>query len=275
MANVCRHRNTTIVEGAGNVPSLQCPYHRWTYSLDGRLRSAPGMDGIDDFALDDHCLEPLAVERWQGWVFVNLDRDASPLAPQLRGLEAICAPYELAAMRRVGVLHYHQSWNWKITLENFAESYHHAGTHPSTLQAIFPGERSWAEPNDGGPWMNLDHVSLDESQPPFTASAVFPLHLFSIVRPFGLAWFRLEVHDVEDVDLELQAFVAPEHADDPTVAQLFVEGLRAINDEDVVVNRRTAQGLRSRFARPGRISRLEMACWQFRRWWLAQMTASG
>jgi hypothetical protein len=208
-------------------------------------------------------------------VFVNLDRDAAPLAPQLAGLDAICAPYDLAAMRRVGVLHYHQTWNWKVTLENFAESYHHAGTHPTTLQTTFPGERSRAEPNGGAPWMNLDHVSLEPSLDPFTASAVFPLHLFSIVRPFGLAWFRLEVHDVEDVDLELQAFLAPEHVDDPVIAQLVLDSLRSINDEDVVVNRRTARGLHSRFAQPGRISRLEMACWQFRQWWLARMTAPG
>jgi nitrite reductase/ring-hydroxylating ferredoxin subunit len=273
LANVCRHRNTTIVEGTGNVPSLQCPYHRWTYRLDGQLLAAPNMDGIDDFTAEDVCLPQLAVETWHGWVFVNLDANAAPLAPQLAGLEVICAPYDLAAMKRVGVLHYHQTWNWKITLENFAESYHHAGTHGATLQPIYPGERSWAEPNGGEPWMSLDHVSLDASQEPFTASTVFPMHLFSIVRPFGLVWFRLEVHDVEDVDLELQAFVAPEYVGDDAVAQLFVEGLRAINDEDVIVNRRTGRGLHSRFAEPGRLSRLEEGCRQFRAWWLAQMTA--
>lgn len=273
LANVCPHRNATIVEGAGNVPSMQCPYHRWTFRLDGRLLSAPNMDGIDDFAVADVCLPRLAVETWLGWVFVNLDQDAPPLAQQVTGLERICAQYDLASMRRVGVLHYHQTWNWKVTLENFAESYHHAGVHGATLQPIFPGERSWAEPNGGEPWMSLDHVSVDASQEPFTASAVFPLHMFSIVRPFGLVWFRMEVHDVEDVDLELHGFMAPDRAGDAGVARLFLDGLRAINDEDVVINRRTARGLHSRYARPGRVSRLEEGCWQFRRWWLAQMAS--
>jgi len=271
MANVCRHRNTTIAEGRGNVASLQCPYHRWTYRLDGQLLAAPNMDGIDGFTVDEICLPPLAVDTWLGWVFVNMKVDAAPLAPQLTGLEAICAAYDLASMQRVGVLHYHQTWNWKITLENFAESYHHAGVHGTTLQPIFPGERSWAEPNNGQPWMSLDHVSLDDTQPPFTASAAFPLLMFSIVRPFGLVWFRLEVHDVEDVDLDLQGFLSPEHANDDGVAHLFLDGLRMINDEDVIVNRRTAQGLHSRYAQPGRISRLEAGCHQFRQWWIAQM----
>ena len=271
VANVCRHRGTTIIEDAGNVASLQCPYHRWTYRLDGQLLSAPHMEGIDGFVIGDVCLPRFAVDTWLGWVFVNLDPDAAPLAPQLDGLAAICAPYDLASMRRVGVLYYHQTWNWKITLENFAESYHHAGVHGSTLQPIFPGERSWAEPNGGAPWMSLDHVSLDSNQPPFTASAVFPLHLFSIVRPFGLVWFRLEVHDVDDVDLELHGFLSPEHANDAGVTQLFLNGLRAINDEDVMINRRTAHGLRSRFAQPGRVSTLEAGCYQFRQWWLERM----
>jgi phenylpropionate dioxygenase-like ring-hydroxylating dioxygenase large terminal subunit len=163
LANVCRHRNTTIVEGTGTVSSLQCPYHRWTYRLDGQLLAAPDMDHVDGFTVASTCLPQLGVETWNAFVFVNLDPRAPALGPQLMGLDAICAPYDLASMRRVGTLHYHQAWSWKVALENFAESYHHAGVHASTLQAIYPGERSWAEPNDGAPWMSLDHVTLDES----------------------------------------------------------------------------------------------------------------
>ncbi len=274
LGNVCRHRNTTIVEGSGRVPSLQCPYHRWTYRLDGQLLAAPNMDAVDGFSVASTCLPRLGVETWSGWVFVNVDGAAPALGPQLVGLDAICAPYALASIRRVGTLHYHQPCNWKITFENFAESYHHAGVHGTTLQPIFPGEGSWVEPNAGAPWMSLDHVTLDPSQEPFTASAVFPLLLFSIVRPFGLVWFRLEVHDVDDVDLELQGFLTPEHAGDAGVVQLFMDGLRAINDEDMVVNRRTAQGLRSRFAQAGPVSALEEGCRQFRRWWLEQMAGA-
>jgi phenylpropionate dioxygenase-like ring-hydroxylating dioxygenase large terminal subunit len=273
LANVCRHRNTTVVEGAGNVPSLQCPYHRWTYRLDGQLLSAPAMDGSEGFTLGEVCLPRLAVDTWLGWVLVNLDADAAPVAPHLTGLEAICAPHNLAAMRRVGVLRYHQPWNWKITLENFAESYHHAGVHGATLQPLFPGEKSWAEPNAGQPWMSLDHVSVVDDVQPFTASVAFPLLLFSIVRPSALVWFRMEVHDVDDVDLEIHAFLSPDEQADDDAVQALVDSVRAINDEDTEINRRTAQGLRSRFAQPGPISPLEEGCAQFRHWWLAQMTA--
>jgi phenylpropionate dioxygenase-like ring-hydroxylating dioxygenase large terminal subunit len=264
--NVCRHRNTTIVEGSGNVKALQCPYHLWTYRLDGTLARAPGMQGTEGFDVGDVCLPALSVETWQGWVFVNLDPHAEPLAPRLAGLDEICAPYDLESMRRVGALDYPAAWNWKLIVENFSESYHHPGVHPSTLEPNFPGNRSWSVENVGQPWTSLDHVSLTEDLQPFTASLVFPSHAFSIARPDALVWFRMEIHDVTDVDLQLQVFFAPEIAGDADLAAMMLAGLRAINDEDTVMNRRTQRGLASRFATPGRISPLEGATWEFRRW---------
>jgi nitrite reductase/ring-hydroxylating ferredoxin subunit len=271
-SNVCRHRNMTIVEGTGSAKALQCPYHLWTYRLDGTLARAPGMERAIGFDPATVCLPELRVEDWLGWVFVNLDPEAAPLAPQLTGLEAICAPHDLGSMRRVGVLDYPSPWNWKISVENFAESYHHPGVHPDTLQPSFPGDRSWAEDNNGQPWLSLDHVSVRPPLEPFTASVAFPSHLFSIARPNGLVWFRMEIHDVDQLDLQLQLFATPGSGDDPGTVELFTEGVRAINNEDVIVNRRTQRGLGSRFAAPGRISHLEKGTWQFRRWVLDRLT---
>jgi phenylpropionate dioxygenase-like ring-hydroxylating dioxygenase large terminal subunit len=254
------------MEGCGNTKALQCPYHLWTYRLDGTLTRAPGMADLPGFETGDVCLPPLRVETWQGWVFVNLDANAEPLAPQLRGLEEICAPYDLASMRRVGVLDYPSEWNWKIIVENFAESYHHSGTHPQSLDAMFPGARSWVEHGGEQPWTSLDHVSLAPEYEPFTASLAFPAHAFSIARPNGLVWFHMDIRDVADVHLRLELFFAPDQAEDAAAADLVLEGLRMINDEDVRINRRTQRGLRSRFSVPGRINPLEGATYRFRRW---------
>lgn len=270
-ANVCRHRGTTVVEGCGNAKALQCPYHLWTYRLDGTLARAPGMEGADGFEPSAVRLPALGVETWQGWVFVNLDADAPPLGPRVTGLDRICAPYSLASMRRVGVLEYECEWNWKIVIENFAESYHHAGTHPQTLDRMFPGNRSWAEDNDGQPWCSLDHVSTAPDYEPFTASLAFPAHAFSIIRPHGLVWFDLDIRDVTSVGLRLHLFLAPDQADDPDIVEVTLAGLQMINDEDMAINRRTQHGLRSRFAEPGRISALEEATWQFRQWILQRL----
>lgn len=269
-SNVCRHRNTVIVEGSGHVNALQCPYHLWTYGLDGHLVGAPRME-LSDTERDDLCLPSLGVECWQGWAFVNVDGTAAPLAPQVRGLEEICAPYELERMQRVGVVDCPGDWNWKISLENFAESYHHAGTHPTVLQTWAPGERSWAEDNRGEPWLSLDHVSTDDNIEPFTASVAFPMHMFSIARPSYMTWFNLRPTAVDHVDLRIEVFA---HPDAMPVPDIVTETVEAINDEDIVVNERTSRGLHSRFASPGPVSPLEEACWQFRRWYLEQVTTT-
>ncbi len=273
LANVCRHRNAKLIEGAGRVRSLQCPYHRWTYRLDGQLLGAPQMGAVEGFDAKSICLPRLRVESWLGWVFVNLDPEAAPLAPQIRGLETLCAPYRVEEMRRVAVLDYRMNWNWKITVENFAESYHHAGVHVTTLQPAFPGERSWAEDNRGEPWLSLDHVSTDPALEPFTASVVFPTHLFSIVRPFGVDWMRFEVHDIDDVSVQYQFLAAPGLTSNDAAAERIMNAARAINEEDCAVNRRVAAGTRSRYAVPGPISPLERGVSQFRSWWLERMSS--
>lgn len=271
LANVCRHRNTTVVEGRGRAKALQCPYHLWTYGLDGHLVAAPDMREAVGFDPATVCLPELRLDRWQGWVFVNLDDEAAPLGPQLSGLDAICAPHDLASMRRIGALEFPSPWNWKVMVENFAESYHHAGTHPKTLHTTFPGNRSWCEHVEGEPWISLDHVSTVEGIEPFTATVVFPYHLFSIIRPVGMLWFRMDVAAVDHHDLVIEVFLRPEHVGDEAIERLMLDTAAEVNLEDVEVNRRTQDGLRSRRAAPGRISPLEEGTWHFRRWLLDRL----
>ncbi len=78
--NVCRHRGTRLCEeqrGKFNH-SIQCPYHAWTYALDGRLMGVPDLETLDGFKKDEHALHPAAVARWEGFLFVNLARDVEP-----------------------------------------------------------------------------------------------------------------------------------------------------------------------------------------------------
>ena len=78
---ICRHRGMQVAEGEGNSRSFRCPYHHWSYRLDGRLMGAPAMEQTEGFDNDDWGLPNLAVELWHGFIFVNFNPDASPLAP--------------------------------------------------------------------------------------------------------------------------------------------------------------------------------------------------
>ena len=137
--NVCRHRGSTIAEGAGNRRTLQCPYHAWTYDLDGRLRAAPRAD----FDVEGMGLEPVRLERWGPFLFVNADAEAEPLAEWLGAVPAQVSELglDVDALR----FHHRSEWsvaaNWKIVAENFLECYHCAVAHPgfSKLVDVSPG----------------------------------------------------------------------------------------------------------------------------------------
>jgi nitrite reductase/ring-hydroxylating ferredoxin subunit len=137
--NVCRHRGSIIVEGVGNRKTLQCPYHAWTYGLDGRLRAAPRAD----VELDGVGLEPVRLEPWGPFLFVNADAEAQPLTESLGPVPAQVA--ELGLDVDSLEFHHRSEWsvaaNWKVVAENFLECYHCAVAHPgfSALVDVSPG----------------------------------------------------------------------------------------------------------------------------------------
>ena len=136
--NVCRHRGHPVASGAGCRETLQCPYHAWTYDLDGSLRRAPRADREPGFDPSDLSLRPVSVDTWGPFVFVNPDTDAAPLAETLGDLPALVGEsgVDLGAVR----FHSHYEWeirsNWKVAIENFLECYHCPTAHPGFSKVI-------------------------------------------------------------------------------------------------------------------------------------------
>jgi choline monooxygenase len=136
--NVCRHRRHEVVSGAGNKKVLQCPYHAWTYDLDGRLKAAPRCEREEGFNKEDFPLLSVAVDVWGPWVFVNPDVRAKPLAHFLGGLPQVIAQSGLDLTR----LKFRQrdEWarvaNWKVMIENYLECYHCPVQHPGFSAVI-------------------------------------------------------------------------------------------------------------------------------------------
>ena len=137
--NVCRHRGSLVCEGEGKRAALQCPYHAWTYGLDGSLRAAPRSDLVPGFERDELGLLPVSVGSWGPFVFVNPDAEAEPLEATLGELPSLVA----AAGLDVGALRFHHraagpeyAANWKVCAENFLECYHCAVAHPTLARAL-------------------------------------------------------------------------------------------------------------------------------------------
>ena len=148
--NLCRHRGSRLVPVTGSQPdgdgarsgcagaAIRCPYHGWTYGLDGSLRSAPFVPDLRRYR-DRLALHPVAVTTWGGFVFARLDAgrgDRRPLAGQLNGADARLAAYPLAELRSARRLVYRVAANWKVICENYNECYHCGPVHPELCDLI-------------------------------------------------------------------------------------------------------------------------------------------
>ncbi len=298
LSNVCPHRWMRVVghepeaplslrsDSEGTAKVFQCPYHLWSFDVNGAMIGAPGMEQAENFDKADWCLPQIRTEVWGGLVFVNLDPDAAPLAPQLTALEPLAAEYELDRLVWKGEpLEYVCDWNWKLSVEAGSESYHHLALHRDILEDFLPAAMSAIEPS-AGPFALYRNPTVDGSPmsrhvtPPegmseqnrcaLTLLTIFPYTMLFML-PTHTAYLQVipERHDrhrlryyslfhpnsfeVEDVD----AHVADVQG-----------GLDAVHQQDMVAGRHMARGVRSRFARPGRRSHLEAQLHQFHNWLL-------
>lgn len=134
------------VAGCGHTRLLLCPYHSWTFELDGRLKACPEMQEARGFRRDDWGLREFRSEVWHGFIFVNLSGEApESVAEQYAGIAEHIAKWNLADMEVVAAKEWDTPCNWKVLTENFMESYHHAGAHSKTLQRLMPAKQTWTE----------------------------------------------------------------------------------------------------------------------------------
>lgn len=133
MSNVCRHRMSTLLEGRGNTRAIVCPYHAWTYNLDGTMRGAPAMAANEQFCKEDIRLPSIRVENWLGWIMVTLNPAAPPPAEALRDVEALVGYLDMSTYTETFRETFRWHTNWKVLAENFMESYHLPVCHSGTI----------------------------------------------------------------------------------------------------------------------------------------------
>ena len=139
-ANTCRHRGHELL-GVGEQTTRRtvlCPYHAWTYDLDGSLRVAPGFRDHREFRPGEHGLVELPLESWHGFLFVNGSGDAPPFAEHVGALDELVAPYQPARLVPLASHAYDLACNWKVVLENYHECYHCPLIHPELCQVSPP-----------------------------------------------------------------------------------------------------------------------------------------
>jgi Rieske 2Fe-2S family protein len=199
--NVCRHRGTRLcTEAEGRFSgTIQCPYHSWTYDLDGRLIGAPHMDEVPHFRKQDYPLHRVAADTWAGHIFINLDDGGAALAAQLGPLPAKFQPWGMDSLRRGARIVYDVKANWKLIIQNYNECLHCPNLHPALnrlshylsgenepLQATYMGGRMDLRP--GVDTLSRDGVCRRELLPGLSDEdrrrvyyyAIFPNMLLSL-----------------------------------------------------------------------------------------------
>lgn len=268
LSNVCRHRAMLLVAGEAQGEAIRCPYHLWSYGLDGALSAAPFMDPDETAGCN---LPRYGACEWGGWVFVDLSGTAEPLAALLEPLESGLAPARLGELRagyRIALRH---DWNWKVMVENFGESYHHIGAHAETLQPLWPGGQTDSTPSTAR-WIDIRHPDHPEAGE-LRVFVVFPLFLIDTTPSDGGAtWYRINAVGPERIELEIVGLYPPDQAADAAGMEQAKATILAIHQEDIKMCERVQAGLKSPDAVLGPLSRLEAGVARFRDWVVTRQT---
>jgi phenylpropionate dioxygenase-like ring-hydroxylating dioxygenase large terminal subunit len=291
MSAVCQHRAMQVCDGSGNATTFKCPYHHWNYALDGRLLGAPAMERTEGFDKGEWGLPQLRVEEWMGFVFVNFDPDAAPLAPTLERYSPYVHNYDLEHAVCPGTFTLEGlPWNWKVMFENFNDGYHANRLHqylqdfcPSSMSA-FP--EPWTDDSnvifrtsgythiDGGfnathrVIMNVFPELTDEERTRSTFALIPPTLCFG-TAPDQCFFFLVRPTGPGTIDVEIGYIFHPSSLDDPLFEEkvaLSDAGVQVFVRQDQDATTRVQRGLNSRFAPRGRYSWQEESHVQFNRW---------
>lgn len=291
MSAVCQHRAMQVCDGSGNSSTFKCPYHHWTYGLDGRLLGAPAMERTEDFDKADFGLPQFRVELWQGFVFFNMDPDAAPMTPTLSDYEPFIENYDLADAVCPGTFTLEDMpWNWKVMFENFNDGYHANRLHqyvqdfcPSNLTE-FPTDANddanviFREGGytviDGG--FNATHQAIMPVFPKLTEAertrstfALVPPTLCLGTAPDQAFFFLVRPKSPNTIDVEIGYVFHPSALEDPLFEhklKLTDVGVQVFVEQDSDATTKVQRGLRSRFAPRGRYSWQEESHVRFNRW---------
>jgi Rieske 2Fe-2S family protein len=293
--NVCRHRGSQIVPvEPGSTPaktsvgSLRCPYHSWTYDLDGRLLKAPHTDGVSGFDPSSFGLRTVGIRTWSGFVFVDLSAgDATDFDAEIAPFAERLQRYPLNRLTTGLSFTYDVSANYKVLAENYNECYHCGPVHPELTRLVpsFGGggrTLDWADgiPHRDGAWTFTMTGTTNRRPFPSLTEAERSRHKGELIYPNlwlscaadHVAAFVSEPLDAGHTRIRCDLLFEPEAvaADDfsPHDAGDLWD---LVNQQDWVVCESVQRGMRSRAYDQGWFAPMEDASADVRRWLLPRL----
>ena len=290
LSNVCLHRMSTLLQGRGTTRAIVCPYHAWTYNLDGSLRGAPAMTLNDGFCKDQYQLPQVKCQEWLGWVFVTLNADAPDVSTQLREVEDMIGAYDMTNYTEAFFEEHVWDTNWKVLAENFMESYHLPVCHSGTIGGLSKLEDMVCPP--GLSAFNYHTILKDEELAIAMAHSsntrlkgeerrttyllsIYPSLLITLTP--GYFWYlSLHPKGPGQVHIRFGGGMSNDYADEPDIQKNFDE-LKAllddVNVEDRGCTEKVYKGLCSDLATPGHLSHLERPNYDFAQYLVSRLDA--
>ncbi len=291
-SNICRHRMMILLEGSGNTNRVVCPYHAWTYALDGQLIGAGHMERTEGFDKSDICLPEVRTEVWNGWIYVTLNQDAPTVRDCLSDLNPIVAAYKLDEY--VPVLKEDHIWdtNWKLLAENFMESYHLPTAHKATLGGWLPLDKSGFPDVVNGAFTYQTFEKTDDAtygvahadnthlhgvwRKTSVMPTVFPSHMY-VLAPDHCWYLSLRPNGTGQVHVRFGVAIAPEV--DAALTGLerhkwmseLTHFFDHVNKEDRFVVEGIFAGSGASLAAPGQLSWLEREIHDFQKYLAAKL----
>jgi len=275
--------------GCGHTRIFLCPYHHWSFELDGSLKGCPEMQKAEGFCRDQTGLKTFRCEVWNGFIFLNLSGDAAPVSAQFDELHSDIQGWDPAGLKVVIAKEWDCPFNWKVLVENFMEGYHHLGAHCKTLQLLMPAKNIWtAAERAHSMRVNLPFKDSVAEDPAVDFPAIptlppdqlrqmavylgYPSFLL-FTGPDRLFWYRIDPVSPDRSRLLTTCLVNDSALADPLFEQKLETANKMLVDfhlEDMEVCTAVQRGFHTRGYQRGRLSHLEMPVWLFQRYLAAR-----
>jgi choline monooxygenase len=258
MSNVCRHRGAVLTEGTGMVSTIRCPYHAWTYSLDGQLLGQPEFEGVEDWDRAAVCLPRFRAQVWGPYCFVNQDPAAPPLEEVLGAIPAETARFgcPVESLKFSYRRDYTIECNWKVYIDNYLEGYHLPAAHPSLFRELdyanyrvetfrwHSSQIAPIRPRTGGP----RRYAFDDASSSALYYWIFPNFMLNVYPD------NLSSNIILPLGPDRTLTVFEWFAYSGEVSQATIDFSDEIQQEDIRICESVQRGLRSRHYNQGRFS---------------------
>ncbi|MDB2390143.1 Rieske 2Fe-2S domain-containing protein [Alphaproteobacteria bacterium] len=293
-ANVCLHRMMRLANGHGHTKKFTCPYHAWTYNIDGKLIAAAYMDKSSCFTRENMHLPEIRCELFHGWIYVTMNNDAVPIKDLLFDLDPLVKPYQME--QYVTIFRQQHVWqtNWKHLTENFMEGYHLPVAHKNTVGAYFGLMDTTFD--ERGSFDNFTYQTFTKSGSAPVGSAhpdnktltgkdrftsimptVFPSHMY-VLAPDHLWYLSLQPMGIDQVNILYGAAIAPETLAAQNDVDEYIAKTRAflddVQEEDRFVVESIFKGAQAPLSTSGPLSWLERENHEFTQY-LARRLCNG